>query len=255
MSTRENDRNADAVDDLSDVIPIGVTIAISDGVHEMKFGRRICEIQGYGENGWTTEQMLDYFQDLCRVYDAWAESKSPWIIPENYEDLCLPEAIRSQDYNTWQSWHELRDFVSKAYDAFVPRTMSEILGKLNVTIEQWILSICSGNRTVPIISAETLGEIERFYTALEHPYPIKDLMGYTDYSRGTLENIGKLFAKRRLALHGEQARNIDKAPAMLRHLVAEGNHTNAECLRIVERETGVKFSRSYVSKIRQRQYD
>lgn len=239
-------------DDLQDVIPIGVTVTISDGVQEMKFGKRICEIRGYGENGWTTDQMLDYFTDLCRVYDAWAESRKPWVMPESYEDLRLPDGIRWQGYNTW---HELRDFVAKVYDHFVPHSMADVLRQLGVPIENWQMSVCGGGRVnIPrIMTVQELGEIEQFYTAITPPYEIKELIERTGFSRGTLGTIGKQFAKRRIAIHGENALKVDRAPAMLKHLVAEGRHTNSECLRMVHQATGVKFSKSYVSKIRQRQ--
>ena len=238
-------------DDLSDVIPIGVTVTISDGVQEMKFGKRICEIQGYGENGWTNESMLDYFTDLCRVYDAWAESKKPWVMPDNYEDLRLPDGIRWKGYNTW---HELRDFVAKVYDHFAPRSMADVLRQLDVPIENWQTSVAGGGRVnIPtIMTVKELGDVEAFFTAVTPPYEIKDLIANTGLSRGALETLRKQFQKRRLWLHGDEALKVDRAPAMLKHLVAQGQHTNTEILDIVYVATGVQFSKSYVSKIGQR---
>lgn len=247
MRTRENDRTAE--DDLSDVIPLGVTIAISDGVQEMKFGKRICEIQGYGEDGWTTEQMLDYFQDLCRVYDAWAESKKPWAIPDDYGDLRLPEnPLAFSGYAP--KWAELRDFVGKCYDKYVAVSMADLLEHLGVPIAHWQQSVGGGRVPATIINADQLGLIEGYYTAIKMPYVIGQLEAETGLSRGSLDTMRRQFTARRLAIHGEQALLNDRAPLMLRHLVKEGHHTNADILRIVHEATGVKFSKSYVSKVR-----
>lgn len=237
-------------DDLSDVIPIGVTIAISDGVQEMKFGKRICEIQGYGENGWTTDQMLDYFQDLCRVYDAWAESKSGWVLPDYWHDLVVPDDVRNA--KGLNSWSVLRDFVAKCYAKYTDKSMTQILCKLGVLPEQWQDSVCAnkGRDRMPAINLNHVGIMEDYFTALEPPYPIPQLMDETGMSRGTLETFRKQFAKRRIVIHGEEALKRDRAPDRLRQLVSSGDYTNKECLEIVERETGIRFSKSYVSKIR-----
>jgi len=239
-------------DDLSDVFPIGVTISITDGVQEMKFGKRICDIQGYGENGWTNEMMLDYFTDLCRVYDAWAESKKPWVMPDNYEDLRLPaEGVNHTGYSTS---HQLRDFVAKVYDHFAPRTMADVLRQLDVPIQNWQTSVAGGGRVsiANYLSVQQLGEIEAYFTAITPPYDWKKLMESTGLARGPLETLRKQFRKRRLWLHGEDALKVDRAPAMLKHLVSEGQHTNREILDIVHETTGVRFSKSYVSHLRQK---
>jgi hypothetical protein len=235
-------------DDLSDVIPIGVTITITDGVQEMKFGKRICEIQGYGENGWTNEMMLDYFTDLCRVYDAWAESKSPWVLPEAYEDLVMPEGIMNSG---WDTSFQLRDFVAKCYEKYAPRKLSEILGHLGVSVMDWYQSVCNGRTPTAVLDVRLLNEIEVFYTAITPPYPQSELMAATKLTRNPLEAIGRLFRGRRIAIHGENALKVDRAPRMLRYLIEQGEYQNHECLRRVYEATGVKFSKSYASKIKQ----
>ena len=236
-------------DDLSDVIPIGVTIAITDGVNEMKFGKRICEIQGYGENGWTTEQMLDYFEDLCRVYDAWAESKSPWNLPDSFGDLVLPDDVRNA--SGINGWSKVRDFVAKCYDRYEDKTMPQVLYRLGVEPHEWQNSVCAnkGRERMQPIGMQHVGIMEEYF-AVEPPYSMFVLMEQTDLTRSTLETFRKQFAKRRIVKHGDLALKHDRAPERLRQLVSEGCHTNNECLRIVEQETGVKFSKSYVSKLR-----
>lgn len=236
-------------DDLSDVIPIGVTIAISDGVQEMKFGKRICEIQGYGENGWTTDTMLDYFQDLCRVYDAWAESKNKWVLPDDYADLRLPdEPLAFTGYSA--KWAELRDFVAKCYDKYTDVRMADLLKHLGVPIAHWQQSVGGGRVPPAIMDGTQLGLVEDYYTAIKMPYVIGQLEAETGITRGSLDTMRKQFAARRLVIHGDKARLNDLAPRLLRNLIQQGKHTNAEILRMVHKQTGVKFSKSYVSKVR-----
>lgn len=239
-------------DDLSDVIPIGVTIAITDGVNEMKFGKRICEIQGYGENGWTTDQMLDYFEDLCRVYDAWAESKANWTLPDYWHDLVLPDDVRNA--TGLNAWAVIRDFVAKCYDKYTDKSMVQILTKLHVLPQQWQNSVCAnkGRDRMPAISYEQIGIMEDYFTAIEPPYSMLVLMDETGLTRSSVETFRKQFVRRRIAIHGEEARKRDRAPDLLRHLIAQGDLRNSEVLDEVEKQTGIRFSKSYVSKVRNR---
>jgi hypothetical protein len=239
-------------DDLSDVIPIGVTIAITDGVNEMKFGKRICEIQGYGENGWTTDQMLDYFQDLCRVYDAWAESKSAWVLPDYWHDLEMPDEVRNA--SGLNAWAVVRDFVAKCYEKYADKSMVEILYKLRIQPDEWrnIVSANKGRDRIPSINMEHVAIMETYFTALVPPYDMNELSEKVGLGRRTLETMRKQFAKRRIAIHGEEALRHDRAPALLRHLIAQGDLRNNEVLDEVEKQTGIRFSKSYVSKVRNR---
>jgi hypothetical protein len=238
-------------DDLSDVIPIGVTIGITDGVNEMKFGKRICEIQGYGENGWTTDQMLDYFTDLCRVYDAWVESKSPWALPE-WGELVLPDDVRNP--SGLQGWCAVRDYVAKCYERYSDKQMTQILDKLGLRPDEWQNSVCAnkGYERMPRITTEMVGIMEAFFTAVEPPYLMTKLMEQTGLTRNTLQTFRKQFASRRIALHGDDALKRDRAPELLRQLIAEGELRNNEILDEVEKQTGIRFSKSYVSKVRTR---
>lgn len=234
-------------DDLSDVIPIGVTIGISDGVQEMKFGRRICEIRGYGENGWTRDQMLDYFEDLCRVYDAWAESKRPWILPDNFDDLVLPDGIKHDGFNTG---HQLKNFVAKCYEKYVPHSICGILLKLKVPIMDWYQSVHHGRIPPRVLTPKALCMIEQHYTAVTPATEIKELIAETGLTRRMIETLGEMFKGRRIALYGETALLVDRAPQMLKQLLREGELRNYECIKEIQATTGVKYSKSYVSKMR-----
>lgn len=233
-------------DDLSDVIPLGITIGISDGVQEMWMGRRICEIQGYGEEGWTTEMMLDYFTDLCKVYDAWAEAKAPWIIPENWDDLVLPPDVTNFKHP------ELRDYAVKVYNQFPDRSMNEVLHKLGVVPFEWFWTEIHSARAVVEFDREKLDIVESYFTQIHRPYEVGELMKQTGFTQGNLDILRDIFAQRRLHIHGEEARKVDRAPAMLRQLVLEGKYKTPQILQMVYEATGVKFSKSWASKIRVR---
>lgn len=237
-------------DELGDVIPMGVTIGISDGVNEMWMGRRISDIQGYGENGWTPEQMLDYFTDLCRVYDAWNDSKAPWLLPENINDLVLPEDLRSGGFGG--GVHDLRNFVAKCYDHY-EIGMVALLAHLNVTPTMWVKSV-SGTmwNDTKVLDDEGVAEIESYYTQIHPPYDAQELMHNLSLSRSTVRHLCAPFKRRRVRIHGEEALKVDRAPEMLRQLVEESHHKTPTILRMVHEATGVLFTKSYASKIRVR---
>ena len=233
-------------DNLSDVIPLGITIGITDGVQEMWMGRRICQIQGYGEEGWTTEMMLDYFTDLCRVYDAWADSKAPWVIPDNWDDVALPDDVNNSKHPN------LRDYAIKVYNQFENRSMNEVLDKLGVTPTEWFWVDIHAERAKLEFTKEKLDEVEWYFTQIHRPYEVGELMKKTGFTQANTEVMRDIFAHRRVCIHGEEARKVDRAPAMLRQLVLEGKYKTPEILKMVYEATGVKFSKSWASKIRVR---
>jgi len=233
-------------DNLSDVFPIGVTIGITDGVQEMWMGRRICEIQGYGDNGWTTEQMLDYFTDLCRVYDAWCDSKAPWIMPDDFQQLVLPPDVRHTGYNRC---HELRDFIAKAYERYDVR-MSDLLRHLGVEPTMWLQSLQGSQYRDATLTYEQVDEVEDWNLHIVAPTQVKEMMASLGVSRKTFDTLSAPFRKRRIKVHGENALKVDRAPDLLRQLVLAGEHKTDVILQMVYDATGVMYGKSRASKIR-----
>lgn len=233
-------------DDLSDVFPIGVTIGITDGVNEMWMGRRIADIQGYGDKGWTVEEMLGYFTDLCRVYDTWCDSKSPWIMPDNFHELVMPPDVRHWGYNRC---HELRDFVAKAYDCYDVR-MSELFAQLGIEPTVWMQSAQGSQYAGKTLTHNQIDEIEDWNLHIVRPSQVKDLMASLGVSRKTFDTLSEPFRKRRIKVHGEAALKVDRAPELLRQLVLAGDHKTDVILQMVYDETGVRFGESRASKIR-----
>jgi hypothetical protein len=233
-------------DDLTDVFPIGVTIGITDGVNEMWMGRRICEIQGYGENGWTADQMLDYFTDLCRVYDTWCDSKAPWIMPDDWQQLVLPPDVRHTGYNRC---HELRDFVAKAYGCY-DLGMSDLLRHLGVEPTMWMQSLQGSQYRGLTLTYEQVNQVEDWNLQIVPPTQVKEMMASLGVSRKTFDTLSEPFRKRRIKVHGEDALKVDRAPELLRQLVLAGEHKTDVILQMVYDATGVKYGKSRASKIR-----
>jgi hypothetical protein len=233
-------------DDLTDVIPIGVTIGITDGVNEMWMGRRICEIQGYGENRWTADQMLDYFTDLCRVYDTWCDSKAPWIMPDDWQQLVLPPDVRHTGYNRC---HELRDFVAKAYERY-DLGMSDLLRHLGVEPTMWMQSLQGSQYRGLTLTYEQVNQVEDWNLQIVPPTQVKEMMASLGVSRKTFDTLSEPFRKRRIKVHGEDALKVDRAPELLRQLVLAGEHKTDVILQMVYDATGVKYGKSRASKIR-----
>lgn len=235
---------------LDDVIPIGVGIRISDAVQDMWMGRRICDVYGFGEDGWTDSMILDYLVAVTEFHDKFVESQSPWNLPDYWHDLRLPDGIRT--ISGLHDFSKIRDFVAKCYDKYTDKSMSEILCKLHLLPYEWQDSVCAnkGRERMPQIDLGHVRIMEDYFTAVEPPYPMGDLMTQTKLSRRTLETFRKQFTRRRLLIHGDAALVRNRASDRLRQLVASGAHTNNDCLRIVHEETGIQFSKSYVSKLR-----
>jgi hypothetical protein len=99
---------------------------------------------------------------------------------------------------------------------------------------------------------QKLDVVESYYTQIHRPYEVGELMKKTGFTQGNLDTLRDIFAQRRLHIHGDEARKVDKAPAMLRQLVLEGEYKTPQILQMVYEATGVKFSKSWASKIRVR---
>lgn len=236
---------------LCDVKPVNVRISVSDGVHEMWMGKRICDIRGHS-GGWTRNSILDYFQDLCRFYDEWsAHTSGVRSLPENFSDLSLPDEIReNREFNKW--WL-VRDFVNNAYNHY-GYDMNTILRQVGVTPQDWFVSFIGGRVNTPHrMTEEKLAVIENEFTEFTLPNMV-ELAVRVNLSEHIIESMRDLFANRRRQLHGDMLpEKVKKSAAeMLKRLSLETDKQPKEILAAVEAETGITFSNSYVAQIRKR---
>jgi len=138
------------------------------------------------------------------------------------------------------------------YNQFENRSMNEVLDKLGVTPTEWFWVDIHAERAKLEFTKEKLDEVEWYFTQIHRPYEVGELMKKTGFTQANTEVLRDIFAHRRVCIHGEEARKVDRAPAMLRQLVLEGKYKTPEILKMVYEATGVKFSKSWASKIRVR---
>lgn len=90
------------------VVHAPVSIGIKDAVDEMHMGKQLCEIRGYGRP-WSTNQMLDYFTDLCTFHDRW-QSEQPRPHAKNSAHQRMVELLRDRVDNK-----EIRRIILQEY--------------------------------------------------------------------------------------------------------------------------------------------
>ena len=92
------------------VVHAPVSIGIKDAVDEMHMGKQLCEIRGYGRP-WSTNQMLDYFTDLCTFHDRWrALDEQPTAHKLNSPHQRMVELLRDRVDNK-----EIRRIILQEY--------------------------------------------------------------------------------------------------------------------------------------------
>ena len=234
-------------DDLADVKPLGVRIEISDGVHGMWMGRQLCEVRGYGVP-WTTETMLDYFQDLCKFYDAWSESISHIALPETMSELQALD-LAGETFNKWKS---IRVHVQGAYDKFSDESLSSILDALGITPTQYLQACTTGGMPKCFeATSDFVKELEEYY--LSHEKIVWTVIGKNyGIKPNVAKNICKVFDKRHIAKYGDMAGKRKYARELLNDLALYTNDTPTTITKEVFDRTGVEFDLSAVTKIRKR---
>jgi hypothetical protein len=90
------------------VITEPVSIGIKDAVDEMHMGKQLCEIRNYGRP-WSTNQMLDYFTDLCTFHDKWKEQQ-PRPHSKNFAHQRMVELLKDRVDNK-----EIRRIILEEY--------------------------------------------------------------------------------------------------------------------------------------------
>lgn len=235
---------------LCDVKPLEVRIAVSDGVNEMWMGRRLCDVGGHA-GPWTRNRMLDYFEDLCKFYDRWAEARGMHQFPEYLYMLTMPEGLRDGGFG---NWYKARDFVNSAYH-YYGCTMLEVLDAIGMTTQEWYeINIGGRINSGLVFTPPMLKRIENLFTEPTTPN-LKALEAETGISDHVLRNWrDTVFGPRRKKLHGDETPEMLKASAaeMLKQLALESDDPPRIIMQKVREATGIEFSNSYVTQIRKR---
>jgi hypothetical protein len=236
---------------LCDVKPLQVRISVSDGVHEMWMGKKICDLRGYSRS-WTRNSMVDYFQDLCRFYDEWSRLEAGgYEFPESLGELSLPEEIAtSKDFGKWWA---VRDFVNSAYNHY-GYDMNTILRQVGITPHQWFVSCIGGRVNTPHqMTEQKLAVIENQFTEFTLPH-MKQLAERVQMTTHIMETMRDIFAKRRRQLHGDTLpEDVQRSASdMIKRLSLDTTTPPSEIIATVQQETGISFSISYVTNLRKR---
>ena len=234
-------------DDLADVKPLGVRIEISDGVHGMWMGRQLCEVRGYGVP-WTTETMLNYFEDLCKFYDIWAESMSQVSLPNSVSEL---QAL-DLDGDTFNKWKMIRAYVEGAYNKFPNESLMSILGRLSVSPTQYLQACTTGGLPKCFeVSDDFINEIEAYYLSQEKNVWVR-MSEHFGISAHIVKNICRVFRKRHIAKYGDVVGARVYARELLNDLALCTDETPTNICKEVFDRSGVEFDLSAVTKIRKR---
>lgn len=234
-------------DDLADVKPLGVRIQISDGVHGMWMGRQLCEVRGYGVP-WTNEKMLDYFQDLCKFYDAWSESISHIGLPDAASELQALDLAG----DTFNKWKLIRAYVEGAYSKFPNESLNSIMVALGITPTQYLQACTTGGLPKCFeVTAEFIDRLEEYYLSHEKIVWV-DVAKHFGISAHIIKNLCRVFNKRHITKYGDIAGQRKYARELLQDLALCTNETPTNITKEVSDRTGVQFDLSSVTKIRKR---
>jgi len=235
------------VDDLSDVKPLGVRIQIDDGVHGMWMGRQLCEVRGYCAP-WTDEKILDYFQDLCKFYDAWSESASNAVLPDVVSDL---QALELEG-DTFNRWKLIRSYVEGAYNKYLTESLPSIMKMLGVSPTLWLQACTTGGLPKCFeATTEFVAELETYY--MSHEDVVWKHMGeHFGLHPKMMKNLCRVFEKRHMVKYGYKALDRKVAKKILKELALTTSMTPTAICDEVFKRTEVRFHLSAVTKIRKR---
>jgi len=234
-------------DDLADVKPLGVQIQISDGVHGMWMGRQLCEVRGYSAP-WTNDKILDYFQDLCKFYDAWSESISHVALPDVVSEL---QALDLEG-DTFNRWKLIRAYVQGAYDKFPNESLVSIMDALGITPTQYLQACTTGGLPKCFeVTPDFLVRLEEYYLSHEKIVWV-EIGKHFGISAHIAKNVCKVFEKRHVAKYGDLQGQRKYARELLNDLALSTDETPTHVTKEVFDRTGVRFDLSAVTKIRKR---
>lgn len=228
---------------LCDVKPLNVRVGVADLVNDMFMGRELCDLRGYGAP-WTNDKIVDYFTDLCKFYDAYADSKKNPIIIGEFESLTLPDEVR----HAMNAHAQIRDYVRTVYNAH-GRTMSETLHQLGVTADEYRFALTKARTSRKQFTMETVAYLEQALTSKERP-PLADLIAATGMTDAIIMAFARQVDERRKQLHGDCGEQ--QARELCLRLAHGTNMTPLNIVRKVYDETGIMFNRTTPMQMRLR---
>jgi hypothetical protein len=224
---------------LCDVKPIGVEIGVADLVNDMFMGRQLCDIQGYCAP-WTRNDILDYFQDLCKFYDAYAEQKKNPIIIGEFESQKLPEHVKHDKFG---GDAQMRHYVRTVYNQF-GRSMSDTLQQLGVSADEYRFALSRTRVGKYVMTMQMVDYLETELTKLNRP-TLAEMSSAIKVPTTVIMAFAREVDERRKQLHGAAATASDaEALEMVKQLAEDTNLAPTAIVNLVFDRTGVWFNRS-----------
>ena len=238
-------------DCLCDVHVLNVTTQISDGVHGMWMGRELAEIRDYG-TPWTTQTMLNYFEDLVKFHDAWCESVNKVLLPD------LASQLQSLDLEneTFSKWKIVREYVQSAYNKYDELPLAEILESLCVSPQLWVSACTTGGfpKSYGDVDYGLINDLEQY--CLSHENLVWTEMGSVlRIGANSAQTLAKVFVERHKTKWGDINGTRGRAKELMYDLSLHTDIGPTALCNYVFDTTGVRFNISNVTKIRKRNRD
>jgi hypothetical protein len=129
---------------------------VRDMVADMWMGDEIVRLRGYGVDGWTDDDIINYLEDILRVRDEWSESAL-----EAYATTHRTEGVGGNNSSPMGEWADMRNHVRALVDGGAYACIADLLDAINVTAEQFTACATSHKYTFDI---QWLTEFERAVT-------------------------------------------------------------------------------------------
>lgn len=222
------------------VITKHVDVSVNDAVNNMWMGARICDIKDYGAP-WSDGSMLDYFQDLLTLHDAWTVRREFVDV----DALTFPEGM-----DIILRWKLIRDEVERLITE-LDAPLVQILSRLNVTIDDF-LSAASTNKITVSITEESMNVLEQ---RLMNPKQNMDAIASdVGVSLNIVRSLSKYYRGRRQRVHGDSRPASSMLKVMSTSVNDDGvyTYTSSEIMLALKEKFGIEYSRSAISHTRKR---
>lgn len=214
-------------------------IRVRDAVNEMFMGPSVCEYRGYSVP-WTPNKILDYFVDLCRFYDAWTITQDAETEIRSLADVPTKLDLSGPTYKRWETVREAVRLCMEQLD--VP--LVHILQHINITPDEF-MEAATVNRAPRSLTYEDMTKLDKLM--MDKSLSYADIAREMQFGKMMVRGMVKYWRVRREKQPHEQT-----AKERMHDLATNSNLSPSEICDIIQREYGVSYHRSAVSKYRQR---
>lgn len=219
-----------------------------DAVEEMWMGRELCELKDYCAP-WTREKTLSYLEDLKTFYDEYHHNPVATQLSSEDETLRDLNPISRDEYeplNKW--WDRIRKEVQYGMDN-LNDSLCDIVKQLGLTPQEFI-DAATLRRAGDDWDWEKLNMLDEMFS-IACPI-LAHIQRKTGCTKDVIKGLKKYWVPRRMRIGVGD--NPNPARVLLGKLALDPslNLSNREICAIVEKEYGVKYESSTVSKIKRR---